>query len=111
MNRYNPRYTLATWRFKESPWHKKEVFSEAITGAVIAFAKTLSMQNTPSSSTQTPCQPLPSGVSHASKAKLSNAYISQLCELQELHKNGVLSEKEFQEQKMFALNNIRGMNK
>ena len=41
---------------------KKESFSEAITGAAIALAKTLSARNTPSSSTHTPCQPLPSGV-------------------------------------------------
>ena len=57
VNRYTPRYTprLAMWRFKESP--KKGSFSEAITGAVIAFVKTLSTQDTPSSSTQMPCQP------------------------------------------------------
>ena len=90
---------------------KKESISEAITGAAIAFAKTLSAPSTPSSSTHTPCQPLPNGVSPASKAKLSSAYISQLRELQELRENGVLSEEEFQEQKRFALNNIRGMNK
>ena len=90
---------------------KKESFSEAITGAAITLVKTLSAQNTPSSSTHTPCQPLPSGVSPASKAKLSSTYISQLRKLQELRENGVLSEEEFQEQKMFALNNIRGMNK
>lgn len=57
---------------------KKASFSEAITGAAIALAKMLSAQNTPSSSTHTHCQPLPSGVSPASKAKLSSAYISQL---------------------------------
>ena len=63
-----------------------------------------------SSSTHTPQSPLPSGVSPASKAKLSSAYISQLRELQELRESGVLSEEEFQEQKMFALNNTRGDN-
>jgi hypothetical protein len=90
---------------------KEESISEAIAGAAIAFAKTLSVPSTPSSSIPTPSKPLPDGVSPASKAKLSSAYISQLRELQELRENGVLSEEEFQEQKRFALNNIRGMNK
>ena len=94
---------------------RKESISDAITGAAIAFAKALTPQNTP---TPTPTKqssgthsPLPTGVSPASKAKLSSTYISQLRELQELRESGVLSEEEFQEQKMFALNNIRGMNK
>ena len=96
---------------------RKESISDAITGAAIAFAKALTPQNAP---TPTPIpmkqssdthSPLPTGVSPASKAKLSSTYISQLRELQELRESGVLSEEEFQEQKMFALNNIRGMNK
>ena len=74
---------------------KKESISEAITGAAIAFAKTLNAPSTPSSSAHTPCQPLLNGVSPASKAKLSSAYISQLRQLQELRENGVLDEEEF----------------
>ena len=92
---------------------RKESLEDAFTGAAVAFAQTLTKQNTPvqqSSSTPTP-HPLPSGVSPASKAKLTSAYISQLRELQELRESGVLNEEEFQEQNMFALNNIRGMNK
>ena len=64
------------------------------------------MQNTLSSSTHMPCQPLPSGVSPASKARLSYAYIFLLRELQELRESRVLSKEEFQEQKVFALNDV-----
>ena len=89
---------------------RKETLKDAFTGAAVAFVQTLTKQNTPFSCTPT-THPLPNGVSPASKAKLSSAYISQLRELQELRESGVLNEEEFQERKMFVLNNIRGMNK
>ena len=50
-------------------------------------------------------------VSPCSKARLSGQYIEQLKSLQELKESGVLSEEEFEEQKTFALQNIRCLNK
>ena len=64
-------------------------------------------QNNVQAATKPPPQ---SGVSLMSKARLSSEYITQLKSLQELRDNGVLSNEEFQEQKAFALNNIRSMN-
>ena len=96
--------------------NRKETLSEAITGAAVAFANVLAPQNSnvqqaEASGRQSAQPSLPTGVSPASKAKLSSAYISQLRELQQLRECGVLSEEEFQEQKMFALDNLRGMNR
>ena len=87
--------------------HKKETLSKVIAGAATAFAKALTPQRMSPPKKQSSVQ---TSVSPASKAKLSGAYISQLRELQ-LRESGVLDEDEFQEQKRFALDDIRGMNK
>ena len=93
---------------------RKETLSETLSGAAVALVKALTNQNSSNQSESngksTP-QPLPSiGVSPASKARLSREYITQLKELQDLRECGVLNEDEFQEQKKFALNNLRKMN-
>ena len=86
----------------------KQSVVEVIAGAATAFAKALTPQRMSPPKKQSSVQ---TSVSPASKAKLSGAYISQLRELQQLRESGVLDEDEFQEQKRFALDNIRGMNK
>ena len=92
---------------------RRESLSEAMSGTAIAFAKVITNQKSeePTPTKKCPGQPLPTGVSPASKAKLSREYIIQLKELQELRECGVLSQEEFQEQKKFALDSIRSMNR
>ena len=50
------------------------------------------------------------GISPVSKANLSGQYLQQLRTLQQLRENTVLTDEEFQEQKRFLLENIRGIN-
>ena len=94
---------------------RKESLTDAISGAATAFAKALASHR---ASPQKPTQPcaaatyaINTGVSPSSKARLSGQYIEQLKSLQELRESGVLSEEEFEEQKTFALQNIRCLNK
>ena len=87
---------------------------ETLTDAILTFAKAITSQPQSTPSTQarnSPSVPVSTGVSPASKAKLSSTYITQLRELQQLRESGVLSEDEFLEQKKFALDSIRKMNK
>ena len=93
---------------------KGRSLTDTISGAATAFVKALASHR---ASPQKPPQPcaatnaINTGVSPSSKARLSGQYIEQLKSLQELRESGVLSEKEFEEQKTFALQNIRGLNK
>lgn len=104
-----PDVPLITGGARKCP--RRESFSEAITGAAVAFAKAISPPTNQQSTSQTPPKiPIQSGVSPMSKARLSSEYITQLKSLQELHECGVLSDEEFLEQKSFALDNIRSMN-
>ncbi len=111
-----PNIPLLTGGIKKIP--RKETLSEAITGAACAFAKALTsregdkppLPGTPNGKSS--CVPSASaGISPSSKARLSGEYIKQLKTLQELRENGVLSDVEFQEQKTYALDSIRNMNK
>ena len=104
-----PDVPLITGGAKKIP--RRESLSEAMTGAALAFAKAFSSPSKQSSNqVASKSVPVQSGVSPASKARLSSEYITQLKSLQELREIGVLSNEEFQEQKLFALNNIRSMN-
>ena len=86
---------------RKIPW--KESFSEAMTGAALAFAKAISPQ---ANTHQAASSSMQSTVSPMSKAQLSSEYIKQLKSLQELHECGVLSDDELMEQKSFALRSI-----
>ena len=92
---------------------QKECLTDAISGAETPFVKALASHR---ASLQKPPQPcavtnaINTGVSPSSKARLSGQYIEQLKSLQELRESGVQSEEEFEEQKTFALQNIRGLN-
>lgn len=106
-----PDVPLITGGAKKIP--RRESLSEVITGAALALTKAFT---TPSKQSSEHVQvalnpPTETGVSPASKARLSSEYITQLKSLQELREVGVLTDEEFQEQKLFALNNIRSMNK
>lgn len=101
-----PDVPLITGGARKFP--RKETFSEAITGAALAFANAISPQS--SKQTQAAKTSVQSGVSPMSKARLSSEYITQLKSLQELRDCGVLSAEEFIEQKTFILDNIRSIN-
>jgi len=107
-----PNIPLITGGVKKHAW--KESLTDAISDAATAFVKALASHR---ASPQKPPQPcaatnaINTGVSPSSKARLSGQYIEQLKSLQELRVSGVLSEEEFEEQKTFALQNIRGLNK
>ena len=103
-----PDVPLITGGARKFP--RRETFSEAMTGAALAFAKAISPQTNQQSTAQAAKTPVQSGVSPMSKARLSSEYITQLESLQELRDCGVLSDEEFLEQKSFALNNIRSIN-
>ena len=89
---------------------RKESLTDAISGA--AFVKALaSHRASPQKPPQHCVAATNTGVSPSSKARLSGQYIEQFKSLQELRESGVLSEEEFEEQKTFALQNIRCLNK
>ena len=92
---------------------RKESLTEVISGAATAFAKALASQRgtSPLKPSQACAISSNTGVSPSSKARLSGQYIEQLKSLQELRESGVLSDDEFQEQKLFALQNIRRLNR
>ena len=85
-----------------------ESFTDVPKTAVTIFAEKFA-PNQPAASPTSTSEPR-AGISPASKAKLSSQYLSQLNVLQELRDKGVLSD-EFGEQKRFALNNLRSLNK
>ena len=97
-----PDVPLITSGAKKIP--RRESLLEAMTGAALAFAKAFSSPSSEQSSNQVASKSVPvqSGVSPTSKARLSSEYITQLKSLQELREIGVLSNEEFQEQKLFC---------
>ena len=104
-----PNIPIITGGVKRPP--RKEPLSDALTSVATALTKALApnthSQNSPPRSPK--CNS--AGISPFSKAKISTQYISKLKSLQDLRECGVLSEGEFEEQKRFALNNIRSINR
>ena len=82
---------------------ENDSLTDIIKTAVSVFTEKLGWPSRSSGSPKAAC-----GIS---ASKLSSEYLSQLSSLQELLEKGVLSEEEFQEQKRFALSNLRGLNK
>lgn len=84
---------------------KKDSLSDALTfaaTAVVGLLKGGSPSSTkPSSDTMSP----------GKRAQISGQYLEHLEKLQALKASGVLNDKEFEEQKTYALNNIRHLNK
>ena len=85
---------------------KESSFTDALTGAATAITKILAgNQPVPATPNKTVTS-TPTGISPASKAKLSGQYLQQLSSLQQLRENSVLTEEEFQEQKRALLSNL-----
>ena len=78
-----------------------ESLSDALTSAATAVAGILK-GNEPSSTSGT--------MSPGKRARVSGLYLEQLERLKTLQQSGVLTPEEFEEQKSFALNNIRELN-
>ena len=80
---------------------KRDPLSDALTSAtaVVGYIK-----GSDSSSTGAALSP-------GKRAQVSGQYLEHLEKLRHLHDLGVLSADEFEEQKTFALNNIRQLNK
>lgn len=108
----------------ETPGAKRKktdssAISDALIGAATAVSKYLSdgrpelqNQSTPSKSSGARDSPRTAlGISPASKAKLTDQYLSQLQRLQGLLDNSVLTPEEFAEQKSYTLTNLRTLNK
>ena len=79
---------------------KRDSLSDALTSAAIAVVGLLkgnSASDSPSSSTLSP----------GKRARVYGQYLEQLERIKGLHESGVLSSLEFEEQKKFALDNIR----
>ena len=85
---------------------ENDSLTDVIKTAVSAFAEKLGSPSRCSSSPKAAC-----GISPSTKAKVSSEYLGQLSSLRELLEKGVLSDEEFQEQKRFALSNLRSLNK
>lgn len=98
---------------------KKNDLTEAITdaaGAVVKYLSNGTPQGSPNAkASSTPVKEVDdttssAGISPAKKAKLCQQYLDQLRTLQQLLEAGVLTQQEFTEQKMYALNNLRKLN-
>ena len=81
---------------------KRESLSDALTNAATAVVGILKGQP-PSTSGNS--------MSPGKRARVSGQYLEHLEKIKQLHESGVLCKDEFQEQKQYALNNIKGLNK
>lgn len=84
---------------------KRESLSEALTSAATAVVGVL--KGTP----QSPSASVETGMSPGKRARVSGEYLDHLEKIKKLHESGVLSKSEFQEQKEYALHNIKEINK
>lgn len=89
---------------------KKETLTDALISLAMFLTKALVQNSQSVSPPSTPSSKHLAGLFPTTKARLSTQCISQHKCLQELQKNGVLSEAEFEEQKTYALDNIRSIN-
>ena len=84
------------------PSKRTESLSDALTSAATAVAGILKGTEPPSNSAT---------MSPGKRARVSGLYLEQLERLKTLEQSGVLTSQEFEEQKSFALKNIRELNK
>ena len=80
---------------------KKESLADALTSAATAVVG-LIRGDTPTGA---------AAMSPGKRARVSGQYLDQLEKLKTLHSSGVLTNEEFEEQKEYALKNIRQLNK
>ena len=64
---------------------------------------------TPNQETGTNSAPLTPTLSPVRKAELRSTYIKQLSELKQLHESGVLTDSEFEEQRINLVQLLRGL--
>ena len=89
---------------------KKQTSTDALISLAMFLTKALVQNSQSVSPPSTPSSKHLAGLFPTTKARISTQCISQLKCLQELQKNGVLSEAEFEEQKTYTLDNIRSIN-
>ena len=94
------------------PKRRRESLTEALSGAAVAFAGAINKQQTPPTQEEghssTPHSSYGQGVSSPRKAvELRMKNYEQLCYIQQLYNDGILDEKEFNEQKSRILDFIR----
>ena len=82
---------------------KRDSLTEALTSAATAVVGIL--KGTPQSS------PAPVGMSPGKRARILGQHLDHLEKIKSLYESGVLSKSEFQEQKEYALSNIKEINK
>ena len=86
---------------------QRESLSDALTGAAVAFAHAFKSQNT-SETSQPPVTAV--GVSPGKAVELHMKNFEQLRYLQQLYEDGILTTKEFEEQKEKILSSLRKLN-
>jgi len=79
--------------------------SDALTNAATAVVNLLTSKGSSS-----PSVTVTAGISPSKRAAVSGQYLDQLEKLKKLFESGVLTQEEFDEQKHFALKNIRILN-
>ena len=93
--------------FGSSSRQKKDSLSDALTSAATVVVGLLKGDANVQSPSAKPSEALSPG----KRARVSGQYLEHLERLQVLKESGVLSDEEFKEQKAYALNNIRDLNK
>lgn len=95
-----PQIPLFTGTMSSKP--KRESLSEALTIAATAVVGLLKGE--------TPLASVENSMSPGKRARVSGQYLEHLEKINKLHESGVLSKAEFDEQKEFALQNIKELN-
>ena len=97
-----PPYPLFNGGHKKPP-EKRDSLKEALTSCATAVVSAITGNNHISNSA-------PGAVSSGKRAHVSGLYLEQLERLKALQQVGVLTAEEFEEQKAYALKNIRELN-
>ena len=95
---YTPSIPMFSGTTSKPP--RRESLSDAITSAATAVVGLIKGNDSTSAA-----------LSPGKRARVSGQYLEHLEKLSHLYELGVLSSDEFEEQKSFALNNIRELNK
>ena len=82
----------------------RESFLDASNGAVVAFADALKGRE---KNQERPTSVVPSGISPGQSVELRMKNYKQLCYLQQLFDDGILTGEEYQEQKQLIITSIR----
>ena len=96
-----PPYPLFNGGTKKPPAKRESVLNEALTNCANVVSAITG--NNPVSA--------PGPVSPGKRARVSGLYLEQLERLRALQQSGVLTPEEFEEQKAYALKNVRELNK